>query len=288
MWKHLWKFIMRLRADGCTGLAGMIAYNFFLALPTLMVFIVTVLAFLPVENLDQQIIDQLQGVLPSDVLTVFSRLLRRTISRGQSIPVLLLSLLGTLYVMNNGYAGLIGSLNRIYGLEEKRPWLKVRLRALVMSLVAAAFLVSAFAMAVVAPLIISALSDDQGFNLTAGLWLDRIRWPAIVLLAVLGIESIYRYAPCGSVRWRIITPGTLFAAGSWLVATLAFAFYVNNYSSYQNIYGPLGSFIVLLTWMWISAMTFLTGAEINMTIREWRERKVKRTVERTTLPAPDV
>ncbi|MCL4474543.1 MAG: YihY/virulence factor BrkB family protein [Actinobacteria bacterium] len=287
MGKSLWNFIQWLRADGCTGLAGMIAYNFFLALPTLLIFIVTVLAFLPIENVDQQITGQLQGVLPSDVLTVFNRMLGRTVSRGQSIPVLLLSLLGTLYIMNNGYAGLIGSLNRIYDFKETRPWLKVRLRALVMSVIASLFLIAAFAMAIVAPMVVSALSDDQGFNLTAGLWLDRVRWPAIVVLAVLGIESTYRYAPCGSVRWRILTPGTVFATGSWLVATLAFGFYVNNYSAYQSIYGGLGSVIVLLTWMWISAMTFLTGAEINMTIREWREKKA-RGVTRSTLPAPDL
>ncbi|MHB9053499.1 MAG: YihY/virulence factor BrkB family protein [Thermoleophilia bacterium] len=287
MGKSLWKFAQRLRADGCTGLAGMIAYNFFLALPTLLIFIVTVLAFLPIDNVDQQITGQLSGVLPSDALTVFDRLLRRTVSRGQSIPLLFLSLLGTLYVMNNGYAGLIGSLNRIYDFEEKRPWLKVRLRALVMSVIASLFLISAFAMALVTPMVVSALTDDQGFNLTVGLWLNRIRWPAIVILAVLGIESTYRYAPCGRMRWRIMTPGTLFATGSWLAATLAFGYYVNNYSAYQNIYGPLGSVIVLLTWMWISAMTFLTGAEINMLIREWRERKT-RGAERSTLPAPDV
>ncbi len=270
MWKFAWNFIQRLRADGCTGLAGMIAYNFFLALPTLMIFIVTALTFLPVGNLDQQIIDLLRGILPSDVLGIFSRMLRGTISRGKSIPVLFLSLLGTLYVMNNGYAGLIGSLNRIYDFDEKRSWLKVRLRALIMSVIAAAFLTAAFAMAVVAPMVVSALSDDQGFNLTMGLWLARIRWPAIVVLAVIGIEHTYRHAPCGSVRWRIVTPGTLFATGAWLAATLAFGYYVNNYSSYQSIYGPLGSVIVLLTWMWISAMTFLIGAEINMVIRERR------------------
>ena len=286
--KIVWKLIMRVRADGCTGLAGMIAYNFFLTLPTLMIFMVTVLAFLPIEDVVSQIISQLSDVVPADALSLLTRVLQRTLQRGQgSLPVLLLSLLGTLYVMNNGYAGLISSLNRIYDFDEKRPWLKVRLKALIMSVIAAGCLIVAFGMVLVAPLIVSALSADEGFNLTVGLWLGRLRWPAIIILAVLGMESTYRYAPCGRLRFGLVSPGTIFAAGSWLAATLIFGFYVNNYSSYQSFYGSLGSVIVLLTWMWISAMTFLTGAEINIMWKEWHDSKIK-TLDRSMSPEPDV
>lgn len=289
MGKTLWHLIQRARHDGCTGLAAMIAYNFFLALPAFLIFMVTVLAYLPIENLDTQIIDQLRGLLPSDVLSILSRVLERSLSRERTIWLLPLSLLGTLYVMNNGYAGLIGSLNRIYDLDETRPWLRVRLRALVMSSIAGAFLLAAFTLLLVAPRIVSALSDDQGFNMTAGLWLGRLRWPMIVALAVIGMETTYRFAPCvtGRVKWHIVSPGTIFAASAWLVATLAFGYYVNNFGSYENIYGSLGSVIVLLTWMWISAMMFLTGGEINMMWRLWRESPLKHP-ERATVGAPDV
>ncbi|MCL6106026.1 MAG: YihY/virulence factor BrkB family protein [Actinobacteria bacterium] len=286
--KTIWKLIQRARRDGCTGLAGMIAYNFFLALPIVLILIATVLALLPVGDIVDEITRQLSGLVPSDVLSLLTRVMRRTLRQGaETVPTLLLSLLGALYVMNNGYAGLISSLNRIFGFEERRRWLRVRLQALILSVVAAFFIIAALALALVAPLIIKALSDDQGFNQVAGVWLDRLRWPAILILALVGIESTYRYAPSGRLRFGLVSPGTLFATGSWLVATLGFGYYVNNYSSYQNVYGSLGSVIVLLTWMWISAMTFLIGAEINVMWREWRDGRFKHP-DRVDLPAPDV
>ena len=281
-------FIQRLRADGCTGLAGMLAYNFFLALPALLIFMITVLAFLPVEDVVSQTTGQLSEVLPADALSLLTRVLETTLQRGRgSLTVLFLSLLGTMYVLNNGYAGLIGSMNRIYNFDETRPWLRVRLRALVMSVIASGLLVATFGMLLVAPLIVHALSADQGFDLTVGFWLERMRWPAILFLAVLGIESTYRYAPNGRLRFRLISPGTFFATGFWLLATLAFGFYVDHFNSYQSVYGGLGAVIVILTWLWISAMIFLTGAEINVVWHEWRESRIRHPA-RTTSPAPDV
>lgn len=284
----IWKLIQRARRDGATGLAGMIAYNFFLALPIVLILVASVLALLPVGDIVDEITKQLSVLVPGDVLSLLTRVLRQSLRQGsETVPTVLLSLLGALYVMNNGYAGLISSLNRIYGFDENRGWLRVRLQALILSVIAAFFIISALAMALVAPLIVNALTDDKGFNLTAGLWLGRLRWPAIVVLALLGIESTYRYAPCGRLKFGLLSPGTLFATASWLIATLGFGYYVNNFSSYQNIYGSLGSVIVLLTWMWISAITFLIGAEINIMWREWRDGRLKHP-ERVDLPAPDV
>ena len=189
----------------------------------------------------------------------------------ETVPTLVFSFLGALYVLNNGYVGLISSLNRIYKFDETRRWLRVRLRAMVLSVVASIFLIASLALALVAPLVVKALSDNRVFNLTAGLWLGRLRWPAILILAAAGIESTYRYAPCGRLKFGLLSPGTVFATGAWLIATIGFGFYVNHYSTYQNAYGSLGSVIVLLTWMWISAMTFLIGAEINIMWKEWRK-----------------
>ncbi len=274
--KFIWHLIQRARHDGCTGLAGMIAYNFFLALPIVLILAATVLALLPVGDTVSDITAQLSGLVPADVLSLISGVLRRSLRHGmETVPTLVFSFLGALYVLNNGYAGLISSLNRIYKFDETRRWLRVRLQALILSVVASIFLITSLAMALVAPHIVDALSSDREFNLTAGLWFDRLRWPAIVILTVVGIESTYRYAPCGRLKFGLLSPGTVFATGAWLMATLGFGFYVNHYSTYQNAYGSLGSVIVLLTWMWISAMTFLIGAEINVMWKEWRKiRKI--------------
>ncbi len=262
MGKSLWKLIMRVRADGCTGLASMLAYNFFLTVIGALILTVSVLAYVPVDNLGQVIVDQLGGVLPSDALALIDRTLARTFDHGR-FPILIFSLLGTVYVMSNGYAGLIGSLNHIYRLRETRPWVRVRLRALIMSLIAAALILASVGMVMVAPLVADALSDNKGISETISLWMSRIRIPVIILLAVAGVETTYRYGPNGGPRWRFLMPGTFVAAGAWLGSTLAFGFYVDRFGTYESVYGTLGAVIVMLTWMWISALLVLIGAEVN-------------------------
>ena len=257
---------MRARADGCTSLASMLAYNFFLTVMGVLILTVSALAYIPVDNLGQTIVNQLQDVLPSDALSLIDRTLERTFNRGR-LPIFLVSLLGTIYVMSNGYQGLINSLNRIYRIQDRRNWLMVRLRAMVMSLVAAAFILSAFTLVIVAPPLADSLSGDKSLAETIAVGMDWLRWPIIVALAVAGVETTYRYGPAGGPRWRFLTPGTLLAAGAWLLSTVGFGFYVDRFGTYESVYGTLGAVVVMLTWMWISAILVLIGAEVNMMMR---------------------
>lgn len=259
----IWQLVLRTRADGCTGLASMLAYSFFFTVMGVLIVTVAVLAYLPIDNLGDAIVVQLQDVLPSDALSLIDRTLSRTFDHGR-FPILILSLVGTLYVMSNGYHGLISSLNHIYELRETRPWVLVRLRALIMSLLAATLILVSFTMVVVAPIVARALSDDSGISETISLWLDRMRWPVIILLAVAGVSTTYRYGPCGASRWRFLIPGTLMATGAWLASTLVFGFYVEHFGTYESVYGTLGAVVVLLTWMWLSALMLLIGAEVNL------------------------
>lgn len=277
---------MRVRADGCTGLASMLAYNFFLTVMGVLILTVSAMAYIPVDNLGQTIVNQLQDVLPSDALSLIDRTLERTFNRGR-LPIFLVSLLGTLYVMSNGYQGLITSLNRIYRIEDRRNWLRVRMRALVMSMVAAAFILSAFTMVIVAPPLADSLSGDRGFAETIAVGMDWMRWPVIVLLAVAGVETTYRYGPAGGPSWRFLTPGTLLAAGAWLLSTVGFGFYVDRFGTYESVYGTLGAVVVLLTWMWISAILVLIGAEVNMMMRGGNRMRLE-APEQVKGEGPDV
>lgn len=264
----------------------MLAYNFFLAVVGVLILTVATMAYLPVDNLRELIVEQLQGVVPSDALSLIDRTLARTLNHGR-LPIFLISLLGTVYIMSNGYAGLINSLNRIYRIRETRPWLMVRLRALILSFLAAAFILGAFSLVIVAPAVASALSDDQGFSVTISVWMGRMRWPAIILLAVGGIETIFRYGPAGGPRWRLLTPGTIVAAAGWLFSTLGFGYYVHQFGTYDNVYGSLGAVVVLLTWMWISALLILIGGEVNALIRGEGPQGL-RSPEQVTGEAPDM
>lgn len=255
------RFILKTKEDGCTGLASMLAFNFFMVIPVAAIMVVAILGELPFLDLTGNILNQLEGVIPDEALNLIIDIVDDALVGGGGI--LVISLFGTLYVLSNAYAGIIGSLNTIYGISETRPWIVVRFRALIMSFVAAGFLLASFAMVVIAPLVADALSDTAGAQQIAATWIDRMRWPAIIILAVVGIESSYRFGPNGGPRWRIISPGALLATGAWVVATWLFGFYVNNFSSYDRLYGTLGTVVALLVLLWLSSLIFLVGAEVN-------------------------
>lgn len=259
------------RADDCTGLASMIAYSFFLALPVALIFIVSVLGALPGIDITGSLVGQLEDVLPGEMVELIDETVSDALSGGESI--LIISLIGTIYVLNNGYAGLITSINRIYGLKENRSWLAVRLRAFILSVFITVLLTATATFLLAAPKVVDYFADSGSAQTFASL-LDWMRWPAIIVLGILAVESTYKFAPCGGPRWRLFSPGSLFATAFWVAATLGFGAYVDNFSSYDVVYGTLAAVVIMLVWLWMSALIFLIGAEIN---KVWRERRLVRT-----------
>lgn len=268
-------FVSRTRADGCTGLAAMLAYNSFLALPLAVIFMISFLTLLPVEDLGGRLVAQLEGVVPAGVLDLLREVLDNALSRPRS-SILFASLTAIIYVSNNAYAGLIAALNRIYGVKERRSWLKVRLRALLLSVLSGGFVLIAFVLVLVVPPTLEALAAGSSQQELVR-WLGRLRWPLVAGLLLVASEATFRYAPCGAPRWRWLSPGTLFAAVVWLGSTLLFDYYVDNFGAYDRLYGTLGTVVILLTWLWIVSLVFLLGGEINRLVDEsgsrWQPRQ---------------
>jgi membrane protein len=97
------------------------------------------------------------------------------------------------------------------------------------------------------------------------LWLAR--WPALLAVIILLLATLYRYGPSrDKAEWKWITPGSIFAAVVWIVASMLFSWYVSNFGNYNETYGSLGAVIGFMTWMWLSTTIVLVGAELNAEI----------------------
>jgi membrane protein len=279
------RIVNKVRADGVTGHAAMIAYNFFLALPVAIIFIVSLLGIVPHVDVTGSLLDQLRGVAPQEVLDFVETTVDEALGRGQGL--LIISFVGAIYVLSNAYAGLITSLNAVYELKEERPWLLVRLRALLLSFFATGLLIVAFILILVTPAAMDYLSAHAGLSSDTAQLLSRLRWPVVSVLALIAVESTYRYGPADGPRWRFISPGSVFSTLGWVTVTFVFGIYVNNFASYDRIYGTLTTVVVLLVWLWMSALTFLLGAEVNMLWRHWRGhgKRAQQTAATATTPA---
>jgi membrane protein len=114
-------------------------------------------------------------------------------------------------------------------------------------------------------------------------WLISLaRWPVLILLLMLGLSALYRFGPSrDNARWAWVSPGAILASIGWLVASLAFSWYAENFEDYNKTYGAIGAVIGLLTWMWLSATIVLIGAELNS---ETERQTDKDTTEGPAMP----
>jgi membrane protein len=252
-------------ADNCLGLAAQLAYYFFLALFPALLFLVALVSFIPVAGLLDTITTNLARVAPLEVLSIVQEQILK-IAHSKDGGLLTLGMLGTIWSTSSGVNAIIDTLNQAYDIQEARPWWKVKLIALGLTVALAAFIVVSFALVLVGPTAAESLAAraDLGAAFT---WTWKIlQWPVIFLLVTLAVALIYYYAPDAVQEWVWITPGSIFATTLWLVISLGFKFYVAHFTSYNATYGAIGGVIVLMLWFYLSALAVLIGAELNAEI----------------------
>ncbi len=173
---------------------------------------------------------------------------------------LAISILAALWTASSGMNGLMEALTLAHNEEETRGFVKRRAIALALTLVGILIVALAIASIIVAPLVVGALGLGG-----VGEWAVRIlRWPVLAAFLVLALSVVYRYAPNRQEpQWRWVSTGAIIATLLWIVASIAFSIYVQNFGNYNETYGALGGMIVLLLWLFLSSFVILLGAEIN-------------------------
>ena len=289
-------------ADNCLGLAAQLAYYFFLALFPALLFLLAIISFIPIEDLLETITTTLARVAPSDVLSLIQEQIVK-IAQDKDGGLLTLGMLGTIWSTSSGMTAIIDTLNQAYDIHEGRPWWKVRLTAIGLTVALAVFIVGSTVLVVAGPAIADRVAD--WFHLgTAFAWTWKVvQWPLVFGLVSVGIAIIYYYAPDAEQDWIWITPGSMLATLLWLLISLGFRFYVTNFGAYTESYGAVGGVIIVMLWFYLSGLAILVGAELNAEIehaspygkdpgekvpgekkkigslaeRDWKERKARGT-----------
>jgi membrane protein len=159
---------------------------------------------------------------------------------------------------------IMDALNVAYGETEKRSFVRLNLVALAFTLGSIFALMLAVGAVVIAPIVLSQLGLSGASETLIGL----ARWPIVLGLVVLGLTMLYRYGPSLSdPQWTWLFPGNVIAALSWLILSALFSWYIGHFGNYDATYGSLGAAIGMMTWMWISMIVVLFGAELNAEIQ---------------------
>ena len=245
--------------------AGVAFYGFF-ALLSLLGLIVLVYGFAADPFTVIEHMRALTGVLPTDVAYVIGDQLMTAVQASQKTKGLgiLLAFLVATYGGTNGAASVITALNIAYEEKEKRSLLRFYLIAVAMTLCALVVALAALAATAALAYLQHLAPRAPGPLVVAGKILGYV---ALALVAA-GIASIlYRFGPSREdARWKWITPGSAFAAVTWLLLTWAFGIYVSRFTNYHATYGSLGAVVALLSWMYLSSYAFIVGAELNSEI----------------------
>jgi membrane protein len=251
--------------DDALGLAAQLAYYFFLALFPAILCVIALASFLPLDSFTDEIVSSLGRFAPDAMLSIIRDQLVR-LANGNDGGIFTIGLLGALWSSSAAMVAMISAMNRAYDIEEGRPWWKVRVTAILLTVGLAVFIVVAFGLIVAGPQVADWLAARLGFGPAFSLTWKIAQWPIAFALVVTGIGLVYYFAPDAEQDWAWITPGAVIATILWLVGSIAFRFYVVNFGNYEATYGAITGVILLMLWFYLSGLVLLVGAEASAEI----------------------
>ncbi|GAB4063123.1 YihY/virulence factor BrkB family protein [Angustibacter speluncae] len=295
LWTPTWRYslqraVREFSADNCLDLAAALTYYGVLAMFPALLAIVSLLGLVgqDASSIDT-VLALVRDVAPADVAGAVEPVLTGlTEQRGAGLA-LVLGLAGALWSAS-GYVGAFGrALNRVYEVEEGRPFWKLRPTMLVVTLVLLVLVVLLLVLLVAGGPVAEAVGSAIGLGSTAVTVWSIARWPLIAVVVVVLVALLYHLTPnVKQPKLRWISPGALLAIVAWLVASAAFALYVANFSSYDRTYGSLAGVVVFLLWLWITNLALLLGAELDAEMERGRELQAGLPAEQVIqLPARD-
>lgn len=250
--------------DDCASIAAQLAYYFALALFPALLFVVALASYLP-WNVVSEVVAALGPIAPPEVLTIIRKQLEAIVA-GEQGGLLTIGILGAVWSSSGAMTSIVSALNTAYDVPETRPWWKVRLVAMGLTIALSIFVLLSFALIVAGP--------DAGRWLAGWLGLSEVfdtvwramRWPLIFALATSGIAIVFYYAPDVDQDWTWITPGSILTTVLWVIFSLGFRLYVTQVGDYTATYGALAGAAILLLWLYLTGLALLIGGEFNSEI----------------------
>ena len=292
-----WKAVLRrtvkeFQNDNLTDWAASLTYYAVLALfPALIVLVALVGLFGQYPQTTNALIDILRdtGVKPDMLNSVKDTINGVVQNKGGAGALLGFGLLAALWSASGYIGAFMRASNAIYEKPEGRPFWKLRPLQVVVTLIMTLLFALVLVALVVSGPLADAIGSKIGLGSTAVTAWNIAKWPVLAFVLSLMLATLYNAAPNAKLpKFQWISPGAIVALAAWVIASVGFFFYANNFGSYNKTYGTLGGAITLLVWVWISNIAILFGQELNAEIERGRELAAgKPAVEDIQLPLRD-
>ena len=267
-------FFEEIKQGTLANKASSLAYNFMLAIFPATIFLFTLIPYIPIKHFQDNLLSIMGQIMPHDAYTAFENTITEIIKK-QNGKLFSFGFLTTLFFATNGVNRLMQAFNKSSLIDETRSYLRRRWVALVLTVVISISLLIAVTIMIIGHKILYFLqhqfeSKALGWFLVIAL----LRWVIVIVIFFVTVSLLYRYGPAHKQRWNFLSPGSILATGLAVLTSLGFTFYINNFASYNKIYGSIGTLIVVMIWLYLNSLIILIGFELNASI-ELSKRSIK-------------
>lgn len=252
----------RIDEDNVFNGAAALAFYLTLAIFPALIALMSVIPYLPIDNVDAEIMNVINQALPEEAAALVDDVVQ-TVTQEERGGLLSFGLLATLWAASTGMYAVMRQLNITYDVAEARSFVRARATAILLSLLFGALILAAFSLVVLGGVLEEWMRGwlDYPDAVVAGFAV--FRWVVIWVALVGGLALVYRLAPNVRRQFRFMLPGSIFGTVGLILASLGFSFYVVNFADYSATYGSIGAVIVLMLWLYIAGLVILVGSEIN-------------------------
>lgn len=267
-------FFQEIGKDELINKASSLSYNFMLAIFPAIIFLFTLIPYIPIDNFQDQLMNLIALILPAEAYAAVNTTLL-DIVENQNSKLLSFGFVFALIFATNGVHTLMVAFNKSSLITETRSWLRQRLVAVFLTVLISFALIFGLIIMTIGEYIIDILRTGLSFQDSIWLYLLNMgRWLILIIIYFVTIASLYRYGPANAKKWKF------FSAGSWMATILAvltfwgFSYYINNFGNYNKLYGSIGTLIVLMIWLYLNSLIILVGFELNASI-DLSKRSIK-------------
>lgn len=259
-----------------TSRASAISFNFFLAIFPSLIFLFTIIPFIPIENFQQSLLALIQDFIPGKAYETVKETVEDIVTRPHG-SLLSLGFILSLYFATNGINSLMEAFNNTFHAVETRSFLRQRLISLQLMIIISFMLIIAIGLMTFGTTIITLILP--GFITKSGFFFGLVvflKWIIILATIFFTISFLYYFAPAKKRHFRFISAGASLATFLVIITTQGFNFYVDNFAKYNALYGSIGTLMIVLLWIYLNSISLLIGFELNASIRVARSGKIEK------------
>lgn len=264
--------IVKVKKDDIFALASQLAYYLMLSFFPFLMFLFTLIGFMHLDG--NAVLEALSTVLPTSVFELTETIVLEVVG-SQNTGLLGVSVLLAVWTASSGFRAVIKGVNKAYELNEHRSYINRAIMAFFSIIALAATILLSLSLLVFGDVISDNLIAYLPFpDIVRTVW-NILRYVVIIFIFILISATIYRYSPAEKVKWRYVFPGAIFSTIGWLIVSIGFSFYINNYSNYSRFYGSLAAVFILMIWLFLMSIIFMLGVEINSVVQISKDKAKK-------------